>query len=356
MAEKPHILLVEDDPTQRLILSRMLERDYEVRRCDGYGDALRELGGAGYTPDLILSDMYLNDGNGMDLRRAVQNREALIGCPFIFLSGASDGKTKSDAALLGIDDFLEKPIRAETLLGTVERVLTRSRQIKKDIALRLDREITEPLHPEVPATIGHYNLHLSYQEMSAGGGDFVFHLEGPDGDYVLIGDVVGHGAPAKFFLHAYIGYLYGTVLAFKQHMHPASAADLLEILNCAVSENAFLKRWLFTCLALHIPYEGPMTLASAGHPAAWLCRRGGATSITLRGPMPGLMANIPYADATLRLEKGDRLILHTDGVRIDADLLRDSAALSTDEAEKKIMASAADGKDDATLLIIERGP
>jgi len=353
MALKPHILLVEDDPTQRLVLSRMLDRDYAVHPCDGYGTALETLGTSDFTPDLILSDMYLSDGNGMDLRRAVQSHDALTSCPFIFLSGVADGKIKSDAALLGIDDFLEKPVRQDILIGTVERVLTRSRQLKQTMARRLDREVTEPLRPDVPRMIGPYALHLAFEEMGAGGGDFVFHLDGPDGDYVLIGDVVGHGAPAKFFLHAYIGYLYGTVLALKQHMHPANAADLLAILNHAVCENPFLKRWLFTCLALHIPYEGPITLSSAGHPPAWLCQHGGVSPVALRGPMPGLMANIPYASAAIHLQRGDRLILHTDGVKIEPGLLRRSLTLDAAAATRRIIAHTADPPDDATLLIIE---
>jgi sigma-B regulation protein RsbU (phosphoserine phosphatase) len=353
MTEKPRILLVEDDQAQRTVLSYMLNNQYDVMLCEGFQTALKAF--QEFTPDLILSDVNLTDGSGMDLRRAVTTYDALRACPFIFISATSDQKTKNDAALLGIDDFLEKPIVPEILLGAVERVLTRSRQLRETMAYRLDRQVTEPLHPYLPDRIGPYMLHLDWREMHAGGGDFVFHLGGTDGDYVLIGDVVGHGAPAKFFMHSYVGYLYGAAFALRQHMQPASAADLLEIINNAVSEDAFLKRWLFTCMAVHIPYDqGPITIASAGHPPAWLAQSSGVSSMTLRGPMPGLMTNIPYADATIALHKGDRLLLHTDGVKIDANLMRATKDLAANTAARIILDNPTDTPDDATIVIIER--
>ena len=145
MAEKQSILLVEDDPIQRIILSRMLEAQYTVQSRDTYHAAVNSLDNPDFTPDLILCDMYLPDGTGMDLRKQIQDHDVLRSCPFIFLSGTADEKIRNDAALLGIDDFLNKPIANDTLLSAVERVLTRSRQLKQANAQRLDQQ-HDPRH------------------------------------------------------------------------------------------------------------------------------------------------------------------------------------------------------------------
>jgi sigma-B regulation protein RsbU (phosphoserine phosphatase) len=356
MPDKAQILLIEDDPVQQIVLSRFLEPYYSVQSQSTVQAATQSLDNPDFTPDLILCDMYLPDGSGLELRKTIYNHDTLRSCPFIFLSGSLDEKMRSDAAVLGIDDFLSKPIRSDALLSAVERVLTRARQLREAHAQHLDQQITDPLHPDVPDQIGPYELRLRYNEMTAGGGDFVFHIPGHKCDYILFGDVVGHGAPAKFFLHAYTGYLYGLTRALRHRDLDADAGQLMTLLNNEVAADPFLKRWLFTCMALCLPHDGPITLANGGHPPAWLVGRHRMASVDVRGPMPGLMAHVTYENNIVDLKKGDRLYIASDGTNLTRDMLRNLHSLTTSQAAHQAITAGRDQNhpDDATILIISK--
>lgn len=351
---RSHILLVEDDPTQQLILSRLLEPHYTVQSHNTVKAAARSLRNPYFTPDLILCDMHLPDGSGMDLRRTIISHNTLSSCPFIFLSGSSDDKIRSDAAVLGIDDFLSKPIKPDTLLTAVERVLTRARQLRAAHAQRLDQQITDPLQPAVPDRIGPYDLQLRYSEMAAGGGDFVFHMPGHDCDYILFGDVVGHGVPAKFFLHAYAGYIYGLTRSLRHQKKEAHAGALMSLLNDEVTMDAFLKRWLFTCIILCIGHDGRMTLANGGHPAAWVTGAHSITPLSERGPMPGLVPQIAYGHNVIQLRPGERLYIASDGANLTKSMLENLRQFPAEYAANHVITQSADTEhpDDATILVV----
>ena len=77
----------------------------------------------------------------------------------------------------------------------------------------LDQRMTSALRPLLPASDIHgYQLALQTRAAAVGGGDFLLVK-----DRVLwLGDVMGHDTDAKFFAHAYAGYLRGLLTAQEQ--------------------------------------------------------------------------------------------------------------------------------------------
>lgn len=348
------IALIEDDTVQQIIFKAMLQDNFSVQVYGGYVEALQSFNNNDNAkPDLILCDMSLPDGDGIALRRALQKNEALRSCPFIFLTGMDDNSIKRQAIDIGIDDYLKKPIKKETLLEVLDRTLQRSRQLQRAVDEHINHQLVEPLQPFVPERIGPYRLTLAHQQVIAGGGDFVFHLRAVDTDFIIVGDIMGHGAPAKFFMHAYAGYIYGMVQSFQHYYFTPTAADLLHILNRTLTTDSFLQRWLLTCLIICLPTEDDISVAHAGHPFSWLIGKDGPKALSDKSVMPGLLADAVFTNVSVPLQTGERLLFTTDGVNFEphaTDHLADMSFLSlTTHLMKR-----ADERDDATILLIER--
>lgn len=349
---RANILLIEDNPVQQRVLQKMLEADFMVHAYSTCHDSLDALAGRMDPPDLILCDMQLPDGSGLDLRQMIQQRNELKLCPFIFLTGSLDNQVRRRAMEMGIDDFLQKPVEREELIDVLNRTLTRSRQLRHGHDQKLQQQLNQPLRPHLPEQIGPYNCWLQHRETMSGGGDFAFLLETPKTHFILIGDVMGHGAPAKFFLHAYAGYLYGTVRALRDEAANLGAADLLTLLNEAVFADPYLRNWSLTCMVVALHEEGPVTLAGAGHPSPWLLTSQGIETLHVSGVLPGLLPEAHYEETSVDLPPGARLLLHTDGIQQPESFQEHLCKMPTPQMGEMFMADSKG--DDATLVILER--
>lgn len=76
------------------------------------------------TPDLILSDVFMNDGSGFDFIKAIKADPQLRSIPFIFLtSTASNEKDRAKGLALGAAKFLFRPIEPQALLDEIKACL-----------------------------------------------------------------------------------------------------------------------------------------------------------------------------------------------------------------------------------------
>jgi DNA-binding NtrC family response regulator len=101
------VLLVEDHPALALALTELLQMDERlvVVACVGtLQDALRAET-IGMT-DVVLSDVHLEDGTGVELLRAI--RAARSDLPVILMSGSGDDETAREARAVGAYTYLEK--------------------------------------------------------------------------------------------------------------------------------------------------------------------------------------------------------------------------------------------------------
>lgn len=117
----PKILLVEDNFDILYANKMMLElEDYEVLAAEnatqGRELALKE------TPDLIIMDIMLPDGNGLELCKEL-NREKRF--KVIFLSAMAENKDILDSIHEGGYDYIKKPYIMDDLLKKVSKVLSK---------------------------------------------------------------------------------------------------------------------------------------------------------------------------------------------------------------------------------------
>ncbi|MGZ8135968.1 MAG: sigma-54-dependent transcriptional regulator [Methylococcaceae bacterium] len=122
--ELPLILVVDDEPDIRRLVSEILEDEgYRVAMAENASTA-RELKGS-MKPSLILLDIWMPDTDGITLLKEWVAEDSIL-CPVIMMSGHGSVETAVEATRLGAYDFLEKPLSLAKLLLIVERALETS--------------------------------------------------------------------------------------------------------------------------------------------------------------------------------------------------------------------------------------
>ncbi len=117
-AEKT-ILVVEDSPTSRKVISMVLaRRGYVIEEAPTGGAALRKL--EGVTPDLILLDAMLPDMSGYDILARVKKEPKLKDIPVVMLTAKNNPLDRQKGLRGGLAAFLTKPFDPEKLLAVID--------------------------------------------------------------------------------------------------------------------------------------------------------------------------------------------------------------------------------------------
>src|SRR5688572_24681952 len=129
---KGNILIVDDAPEIRDLLTAVLRNDYEVSAADS-GASLRETF-AELQPDIVLLDIKLPDADGLDLLPQIKKQwpETEV----IVLTGNATFEAAVEATKRGAYHFLNKPFDTQGLLVTVERALEHKLQNEENSTLR----------------------------------------------------------------------------------------------------------------------------------------------------------------------------------------------------------------------------
>lgn len=115
MTPKDLVLIVEDDEAiSRMLMLSMEQAGYKTILVGDLRSAHRTL--ASRSPDLVLLDLGLPDGDGKELIRSI--RES-VETPVIVVSARSDEKEIIAALDLGADDYVTKPFSTQELLARV---------------------------------------------------------------------------------------------------------------------------------------------------------------------------------------------------------------------------------------------
>lgn len=113
------VLILEDEPALRSGLERHLtRRGHSVVACGSVQDAIASLAQA--LPDVVLADLWLPDGNGLDALRSVTDPARRP--PTIVMTGEATVDTAVAAARLRVHDYLLKPFSMEALDTALARI------------------------------------------------------------------------------------------------------------------------------------------------------------------------------------------------------------------------------------------
>ncbi len=116
------ILLVEDNPENRDMLSRrLIRRGFEVEFAEDGAEAVRMA--KEVSPALILMDLSLPVMDGWEATRRIKADEATRGIPVIALTAHAMASDRALALEAGCDDYDTKPVDLDRLLGKMQALL-----------------------------------------------------------------------------------------------------------------------------------------------------------------------------------------------------------------------------------------
>ena len=151
----PRVLVIEDEQEIRRFVRLSLEHaGFDVAEADGFRRGLIEAGTR--RPDLVVLDLGLPDGDGVDLIRDLRTWSDV---PVLVLSARTTEEDKIGALDAGADDYLVKPFSAGELLARVRAHLRRRAggssdgstliefgDVKVDLTRRTVERAGQPLH------------------------------------------------------------------------------------------------------------------------------------------------------------------------------------------------------------------
>jgi phosphoserine phosphatase RsbU/P len=307
------IVIVEDDPAILRGLSDNL-------RQEGYDVLPAEDGEAGYRlirdaqPDLVLLDLMLPGLSGYELCRRV--RSAGLTTPVVMLSARGDESDRVLGLDTGADDYVAKPFSLSELLARIRAILRQRRDWRAEHAvvdrdLRQAADVQRQLLPRVRPRIESLTYGGRCIPARQVGGDYFDYVELEPGVLgILVADVAGKGISAALLVAALHGMF---------RTHARSSGDDLTLLattlNAQMCAAAELGRFATVLYAIIDPIRRRLVYVNAGHPPGIVRRADGRTDRLAKASAPlGLFADSRYAATELPLERGDWVVLFTDGI------------------------------------------
>ncbi len=130
--EKPdmnHALIVDDDlDSAKLMAGLIADQNFSVASAHSLREARRQL--ALHQPDLVLLDLKLPDGSGMEL---FEDPDLIANSMVVLVTGHASLETSIEALRLGAADYLVKPVAITQLEGILSRVM-RPSELKAQVA------------------------------------------------------------------------------------------------------------------------------------------------------------------------------------------------------------------------------
>ncbi|WP_316752004.1 two-component regulator propeller domain-containing protein [Pedobacter gandavensis] len=121
ITEKRSLLIVDDNTELRQYLKKIFIQQFVVYEAEN-GNIGFELAQK-YVPDLVISDVLMERGNGVELCKKIKTDPMLNHIPVILLSGLSSSESKLKGIESGADDYIIKPFDKDLLLAKINAVL-----------------------------------------------------------------------------------------------------------------------------------------------------------------------------------------------------------------------------------------
>ena len=119
--ENPVLLLVEDNEDLRAYIALALSEIYEVELAasgnEGYTRALQII------PDLIISDIMMDNGDGLELCKKIKKDERTSHIPVILLTAKQTDENITEGYRAGADAYISKPFNSELLQARIKNIL-----------------------------------------------------------------------------------------------------------------------------------------------------------------------------------------------------------------------------------------
>ena len=117
------ILIVDDEPINRMILRRYMEEHYTILEAVNGEEALMILSDQKEPVGVILLDLIMPVMDGYQFLQKIKADPSLMSIPVIVISGSNDAKAESEILKLGAMDLLKKPFSREVIIQRVQNIV-----------------------------------------------------------------------------------------------------------------------------------------------------------------------------------------------------------------------------------------
>jgi sigma-B regulation protein RsbU (phosphoserine phosphatase) len=311
------ILVVDDEPGMIRSVERVLEKQYDVASSRSPGAAI-ELAES-FEPDLAILDIRMPEMDGFELMERLKKMQPEL--DVILMTGSVDELDKKLIRALRQEAFyfIQKPFDREVLQTLVARCL-KLRKLAEENRLhlqRVDGELAEArsfqlgLLPPREVHLEGVGISARYLSCTELGGDFYdFAAAGTDRATILVADVSGHGVSAAM--------LTGIVKSAFHASRDQAYEPRWVIRQIASGIRSFGYERFITAFCARLSSRSPLVIeyVNAGHPPGILWgEKREPKPLESTGPL--ISSAFPTADweqATIDLERGDQVLLYTDGV------------------------------------------
>lgn len=144
MADGPKILIVDDEPNIRDLLTTSLRfAGFAVRAVATGAQTISAV--LEEEPDLILLDVMLPDINGFGVTKRL--RASGYTCPILFLTAKDTTEDKIQGLTVGGDDYVTKPFSLDEIVARIRAILRRTKQEEDDATLTVgELEMDQDTH------------------------------------------------------------------------------------------------------------------------------------------------------------------------------------------------------------------
>ncbi|TGN19688.1 SpoIIE family protein phosphatase [Leptospira idonii] len=314
------ILVVEDNALNRRMIVHILRKNgYTVEDCEDGRSALKKI--EEWKPHLVLLDIVMPEMDGLEVLQKIRTQQTQVELPIILVTAMQGSEDVVRGFKLGANDYIPKNFNAEELFARVNTALQiRSyhnllKQRNNTIERELDtaRLIQKKLLPGNSPIIAGYSVYSLYVPMDKIGGDYYDYNHMKDYCDFFMADVSGHGVPGAF--------LASVLKMATQYTHQFnySPPEILRVMDQAVAERGALGMFATAAILRLFPETGTIQFSNAGHPPILVHRRPTNEFIELTTPGVPLGINYDlkkgtYVQGEFTLQKGDRMVLFTDGI------------------------------------------
>ncbi len=317
--EKPIILIVDDEPVNRLILARSFSaKDAEIHECCSGFEVMDFL--EHKVPDIVLLDIMMPGMDGFEVCERIKNNPKTFDVPILLITALNDKQSKLKGLELGAHDVVTKPfdifevkLRVKQYLKMRElflQVKEYNTRMKKEILAA--RKIQMNMLPQNYQQINqNYYFNYEYYPCDDLGGDFLDFIALSETQYLFyIADVSGHGVASSLvtvFLKEF----------FNQHLKKIlinpNPNDILQKLNKALITVNFADKYLTMFLGILNVEDNLLYWSSAGpNTFPILITEDGVTELENSAPALGWWDEVSFDNHVTEIPKNSSLICYSD--------------------------------------------
>jgi len=286
--------------------------DLQMPGMDGFQvmEGLKEIEEDGYLPVLVITAQPAHK-----LRALQAGAKDFVGKPFDLAELRARVHNILEVRLLHLETrnyskVLEETVRELEASREVVRLKTLEERKKSEQELALAQETQESLLPRSLPQFENFHIHAFNNPTRYVGGDFYDFLPLSSGEWVgVLADVSGKGMSAALLSSMVLGALS---MEFHSRTQPQ---EVLNRVNRLLCEKSLPYQFVTLFLFLLSP-QGMGQFISAGHTPAYLFRSatGKIEELGSNASVLGLFDDASYESCAFRLDKGDILVVYSDGL------------------------------------------